>query len=94
MNANERRQAYYCSREWGLKREEVRRRSGGQCERCRRHPAGSVHHKTYARLYHEDLTDLWHLCCGCHDYVHGRSDVDPAAQKIRVYMAGAVFDDD
>ena len=93
MLTTEDRQAYYCSREWGLKKEEVKRRSGGLCERCRQHNAEAVHHKTYARLYNEELTDLWHLCRGCHDYVHGRSDVEPAKREMRVYLAGAIFDE-
>ncbi|HWX29836.1 MAG TPA: hypothetical protein VNZ53_20655, partial [Steroidobacteraceae bacterium] len=73
IELTEDRQAYYCSRKWGLKKEEVKRRSEGLCERCLRLPGEAVHHKTYARLYDEPLTDLWHLCRGCHDYVHGRS---------------------
>jgi hypothetical protein len=76
-SANERRQAYYCSREWGLKREAVHRRSGGICERCKRNPGAAVHHLTYARLFNEPLEDLWHLCHECHDFIHGRGDVDP-----------------
>ena len=92
MTPDERRQAYYCGREWGLKREAVHRRADSICERCRKNPGAAVHHKTYANLYREPLTDLILLCEECHDFTHGRSDVDPAKQKMRVYMAGAVFD--
>jgi hypothetical protein len=89
---DERYQTYLASREWGLKREGVIRRSGGICERCRRHPGRAVHHLTYARLYDERLEDLQHICGGCHDYQHGKSPHDPAA--LRVYMAGAVVEDE
>jgi hypothetical protein len=75
---SERYQLYLCSREWGLKREAVIARSGGVCERCKRHAGTAVHHKTYARIYNELLTDLIHLCDDCHDFVHGRGHDDPA----------------
>ena len=77
MTTDEKRHAYYCSREWGLLKRAVHERSGGKCERCHVDKAVNVHHLTYARLYHEELTDLWHLCRGCHEFVHAHSDVDP-----------------
>jgi hypothetical protein len=78
MMNNEQYQKYLCSREWGLRREAVTQRSGGICERCRVNKARAVHHKTYERIYNELLTDLIHLCGACHDFQHGRSNVDPA----------------
>lgn len=51
--ADEKRQAYYCSREWGLLKRAVHERSGGICERCGVNDAAAVHHKTYIRLFHE-----------------------------------------
>jgi hypothetical protein len=78
---NEERHEYYASREWGLKRKAVRQRSGGLCERCKQHPATAVHHLTYIRLGHELLTDLQHVCDGCHDFLGGHSDYDPAASQ-------------
>ena len=91
---DEQYQTYLCSREWGLKREAVHARAHGFCERCKVHIGHAVHHKTYARKYHERLTDLELLCKGCHDFTHGRSDIDPALVQLRVYLAGAVFDVD
>jgi hypothetical protein len=91
--ANEKRQAYYCSREWGLKKEAVHKRSGGTCERCYVNEGQAVHHKTYVRLYNEPLEDLIHLCDACHSFTHGKSHFDPALVKLHVYMAGAIFKD-
>jgi hypothetical protein len=73
----ETRQAHYCSREWGLKKEAVHKRSNGVCERCKKNKGQAVHHKTYIRLYNERLEDLIHLCNGCHDFEHGKSNIDP-----------------
>lgn len=78
---NEKRQAYYCSREWSVKKEAVKSRSGGTCERCGLYPGQNVHHKTYHRLYSESLEELWHLCIGCHEFIHGHSDSDPAKEE-------------
>ena len=84
---NEKRQAYYCSREWGLKKSAIKNRSAGVCERCRTYAAENVHHKTYKRLYREVLSDLWHLCRQCHEFLHGNGDFDPieemAAKRLR-----------
>lgn len=73
----EKYQAYLCSREWGELREEVRLRAGGKCERCKCNDMDAVHHLTYARKYHESLDDLQAICTGCHEFTHGKSNVDP-----------------
>jgi hypothetical protein len=75
---NAKRNAYYCSREWGLKKEAVHKRSSGICERCAIHKIDNVHHLTYERMYDERLEDLRGLCRGCHEFIHGKSAVDPA----------------
>lgn len=90
----EKRQAYYCSREWGLKKKAVHERSNGVCERCHKNPGEAVHHKTYIRLYNEPLTDLWHLCSDCHDFVHGHGDVDHTIAKINIVGTVLNFRDD
>lgn len=74
----EKYQAYLCSREWAEKREAVRRRAEGVCERCRALPMSAVHHLTYARKYNEPLEDLQAICQQCHDFTHGKDDFDPA----------------
>ena len=85
--------AYLCSREWSEKRELVRERSGGRCERCEVYPMDAVHHLTYARKYAERLDDLQAICDACHKFTHGKSDRDPrlgADSELKVYLAGKV----
>jgi len=89
--ANAKRHEYYCSREWGLKKEAVHERSGGTCERCNKNEGAAVHHKTYARLYNENLEDLIHLCEECHGFTHGKTHFDPAApEPSKVYYKNNV----
>jgi hypothetical protein len=38
-----------------------------------------VHHLTYARKYAEKLDDLAGWCNACHEFTHGKTDVDPAS---------------
>jgi hypothetical protein len=87
----ERYQLYLCSREWDLKRESVIARSGGLCERCRHNEGTAVHHKTYARIYNERLTDLIHLCNDCHDFVHGRGHDDPVEVEVEFEFSNEVL---
>ena len=100
----EKYQMYLASREWAEKRDGVRKRSGGICERCNWNKSDHVHHKTYIRKYNEKPYDLQALCKGCHDFTHNKSDVDPlleapvqliiesgVPQIIRsVYLAGKI----
>lgn len=86
----DRYQEYLCSREWGVLKEFVRTRSSGTCERCFRNPAYAVHHLTYVRKYQELPEDLQHVCEGCHEFIHGKSDQDPCKTISReVYFVGA-----
>lgn len=73
----EKYQAYLCSREWAEKREAVRNRANGLCERCRALPMAAVHHLPYARKYDESLDDLQAICQPCHDFTHGKDGFDP-----------------
>lgn len=70
---------YMASREWALLKREVKKRSLGICERCGRAPAAQVHHLNYRRVGNEKLTDLQHVCEGCHEYLSAITDTDPAA---------------
>ncbi len=69
--------AYLCSREWAEKREAVRERSLGKCERCFISPMEACHHLTYERKYEERLEDLQAICNRCHEFTHGKNDFDP-----------------
>jgi hypothetical protein len=66
---------------WQAKRQQKLRQAGNRCEGCGSHRARGVwlevHHKTYARLGHERLSDLKVLCNGpnsrhCHDKATAR----------------------
>lgn len=76
-NEREKYAAYLCSREWSVLKEAVHKRSGGICERCRLMQGDAVHHLTYKRKYREKLGDLQHTCTLCHEFTHGKSDLDP-----------------
>lgn len=76
-NDKEKYAAYLCSREWAEKREAVRERAYGKCERCFIAPMEACHHLTYERKYNESLDDLQAICNECHDFTHGKSDSDP-----------------
>ncbi len=69
---------YLASRQWALKREAVKERSGGICERCHKAAATEVHHRDYSNLYNEPLTDLQHVCHACHMFESGLTNIDPA----------------
>lgn len=70
-------QHYLASREWALKREAVRARSGGRCEHCYVGYQQAVHHLTYERLGSERLTDLMAICRDCHGYLSGKPGKNP-----------------
>lgn len=75
-------QRYLASREWALLKEQVRKRSGDICERCLMAPYQETHHLTYARIGHEDLADLLAVCKPCHQFLSGKSDIDPCEPWI------------
>src|SRR5215831_14192625 len=70
-------QTYLASREWALKREAIRERARGICERCRLNQMEAVHHLTYARIGNEPLEDLQAVCNLCHEFLSGKTSVDP-----------------
>jgi hypothetical protein len=83
------RQAYMASREWALKREAVRERSGNRCERCVAAPQKAVHHMTYEHLGDEPLDELLAVCNPCHEWLSGKSAFDPAMEIMgSVFLAG------
>ena len=81
-------QTYLASREWALKREAVRERSGNRCERCWTRRMDAVHHKTYERVGNERLEDLQAICDPCHEFLSGKTDADPISDGVSVYLAG------
>lgn len=81
---------YLCSREWALKKEAVKKRSNGICERCKYFEAEQVHHLTYERIGNESLADLLHICPGCHEFLSAKSDIDPVAISDGFFAACAM----
>ena len=74
--------SYLASREWALLKEQVLERSGGICERCYNAPYQETHHKTYARIGHENVSDLLAVCSPCHRYLSAKSNVDPTLRDL------------
>jgi hypothetical protein len=62
--------AYLESDAWRQKRAYLLRRTGHRCQVCNRATRLEVHHRTYARLGHEDPRDLTVLCHDCHQLFH------------------------
>ncbi len=58
--------AYLASEDWQRMRKAVLRRAGYRCERCGAAKPLDVHHLSYERFGHEDMTDLRALCRDCH----------------------------
>lgn len=75
--ADSKYQRYLASRQWAVKREWVRRRAHGRCERCEMLPMVAVHYLTYEHIYDEPLEDLQAICEPCHLYASGKIPVDP-----------------
>lgn len=70
---------YLASRKWAAKKDIVKFRSGGRCERCKNGSQRAVHHLTYEHVGDEYINELLAVCQGCHDYLSARTDYDPAA---------------
>jgi len=64
--------AYLASPAWKKKRQEAFKSHGRTCQRCgKRARRLHVHHKTYRRLFREEMADLEVLCIPCHKKEHG-----------------------
>ena len=89
---------YLASREWAVRREAVRARCGGWCERCHLLPLAATHHLTYEHIGNEPLEDLLGVCVPCHEWLSAKSEFDPLAwwQRFRADIgdpeaAGAII---
>jgi 5-methylcytosine-specific restriction endonuclease McrA len=69
--------AYLKSWQWQHIRKIKMQFAGDRCEKCGAVPVPTnpldVHHLTYARFGHENLTDLQVLCRRCHKAAHSRT---------------------
>lgn len=66
---------YLKSPEWFEKRNAVLQRDQYKCRNCDSKKNIQVHHKTYANVYNERLTDLVTLCDECHKKYHAEEKV-------------------
>lgn len=78
---------YLASREWAERKEALRKRSGGVCERCHVRPYESTHHLTYANVGNEPLEDLLACCNPCHEYLSAKRSTDPKCDVMIALVA-------
>ena len=69
---------YINSPAWQRKRRQVLDRANNRCQVCNE-TAYQVHHNTYKRLGHEELSDLIAVCGYCHRWI-------TFAQRLRRFM--------
>jgi hypothetical protein len=79
-------QRYLASREWAVLKEAVRQRSKGVCERCHFNKHEQTHHLTYERIGREVIDDLLGVCSICHEYLSGKTNLDPVAARPLYWM--------
>ncbi len=61
---------YLKSEAWKLKRLQKLNSVGHSCQLCNSTDKLQIHHRTYERVYNEDLNDLTVLCSKCHYKFH------------------------
>jgi len=86
---------YYKSATWAKKRSERLRLDGYKCAKCGFTRALEVHHITYDRLFHEDVSrDLITLCKSCHNEIEAQkraiNPIGKRAEHHSVYLAGKI----
>lgn len=59
------------SPKWKGQRQKVLERDKGKCQDCG-DVGTQIHHKTYQRIFREDIDDLVTLCAKCHRKRHRR----------------------
>lgn len=69
---NEALELYRASEAYGELAGRVHRRAKWICERCGVRRSEQIDHVTYARVTHEDITDLRALCRPCHAWVSAK----------------------
>lgn len=63
---------YLKTPEWGALRNRKLIQAGNRCQVCGKHNLQlDVHHNSYIRFGHEQLSDLVVLCRSCHQHFHG-----------------------
>ena len=76
------RTVYLQSDHWKELRSQILNRDNHQCILCQKETDLQVHHRTYARLFQEKLSDLVTLCRACHEETHRHGKI--SQPKLRV----------
>lgn len=71
MAISKKYQAYLNSPEWKFRRLKRLHCDKFTCQKCKKNTATQVHHKTYKRIYKEQMRDLMSVCSSCHRKIHG-----------------------
>lgn len=91
MTITSKYKAYLKSDKWEALRNEVLERDDYTCQECGER-AWQVHHKTYANIFNEPLSDLLAVCALCHRKIHG---IENKPKKHIIYRgtryAGKIF---
>jgi len=74
-------QKYLNSDKWRRKRNDILR-CHRLCQICHHRRATQVHHKTYARIFQERLSDLQAVCGQCHMEFHG---IEDGSKKVKLF---------
>jgi 5-methylcytosine-specific restriction endonuclease McrA len=77
-------ETYLRSPEWKEKSHAAKERAGWRCALDFNGKDLDVHHRTYARLGHEDPDDLIVLCHRCHQRHHGT--FDECAEQLALFL--------
>ena len=68
----DKKQVYMSSTKWYTKRQERLEIDNFECKLCNSIIDLKVHHKTYKRIFNEDINDLVTLCSDCHTAIHDK----------------------
>ena len=69
---------YLRSRAWYEKRDKVKKRNGGICERCNYKKIDHVHHWIYPTVSGQEKDeDLLGVCLPCQEFLHNKTAIDP-----------------
>lgn len=84
-------QEYIVSEKWFYKREEVFKRKGKKCQKCKSTERLHVHHATYINLGKEDVDkDLFVLCYKCHELYHELIYGGTTIKKTLSFLRGGI----
>lgn len=67
---------YLTSKKWEWYKKAIHYIYNNECYICGSTEKLHVHHKTYDRIYHEDLDDLVLVCDFCHVRIHSNKDYE------------------